>query len=177
MKRYLISILLSLGLILSGFAQSNDQIDFVNIGDQVPDFTLRSTAHGNISSDMLKGKVTLISIFATWCGPCQKELAALQKAIDHQTIPWAKDNKDLAILVVGREHNENQLEAYNSKKGFTFPIYPDPSREFTSKFAKQNIPRTYLVNRDGKIVFSSVGFDNDEFNKLINLIHKELNKQ
>lgn len=177
MKRLLISILLSLGLFLPGFSQYNDQIDFVNVGDQVPDFTLQSTALGNISSEMLKGKVTLISIFATWCGPCQKELAALQKAIDNQTIPWSRNNKDLAILVVGREHNENQLEAYNNKKGFTFPIYPDPSREFTSKFAKQNIPRTYLVDRDGKIIFSSVGFNNDEFNELINLIHKELNKQ
>lgn len=176
MKKQIILIILSIGLHISGFAQNNEPIDLVKVGDQVPAFSLKSTIHGNTSSDKIKGKVTLISIFATWCGPCQKELATLQSSINNGTIPWSIENKDLEILVVGREHNENELKVYNEKKNFTFPIYPDPSREFTSKFAKQNIPRTYLIDRDGKIIFSSVGFNEEEFNELVSLIHKELKK-
>lgn len=164
------------GSIVSGFSQNNDQIDLIKVGDKMPEFTLRSDINGNIQSKTLEGKVVLISIFATWCGPCQKELAALQNAINEKRIPFSKDNQDFVILVIGREHNEKELKEYNEKKQFTFPIYPDPSREFTSKFAKQNIPRTYLVNRDGEVIFSSVGFKEKEFNELTNLIHNELSK-
>ena len=42
------------------------------------------------------------------------------------------------MLVIGREHTDDQLTKYNKRKGFTFPLYPDPKREVTGKFASQN---------------------------------------
>lgn len=150
------------------------QTDIVKKGDKMPFFELESHANGNISSSQLDNKVTLIVIFATWCPPCQQELGALQQAIDKQKIRFGKENPDLAILVVGREHNEEELIAYKEKKGFTFPIYPDPNREFTAKFATQSIPRAYLFDKNGKIVYTSVGYDEKEFQQLVNTIDKLL---
>ena len=37
-------------------------------GDKLPDFQLKSSVYGNVSSADLKGKVVLVSLFATWCG-------------------------------------------------------------------------------------------------------------
>ena len=87
-------------------------------GDKLPDFHLKSAVYGDISSTELKGKVVLVSLFATWCGPCQLELAEIEKTL------WAeyKDNKDFVLLVIGREHTDEQLKAYNERKKFTFPI-------------------------------------------------------
>ena len=74
-------------------------------GDKLPDFQLKSSVYGDVSSADLKGKVVLVSLFATWCGPCQLELAEVQKML----WPKYKDNKDFVLLVIGREHTDEQL--------------------------------------------------------------------
>lgn len=167
-----IVLLLSVVLMSLNLSAQNTEDTLVKNGDEVPAFTLNSEKYGTVNSKDLKGKVVLISIFATWCGPCQKELAEVQSTL----WPKYKDNKDFVLLVVGREHTDVQLEKYNEKKGFTFPLYPDPKREVTSKFAKQYIPRAFLVDKEGKIIYNSVGFTEEEFQKLMTTIDEALKK-
>ena len=56
---------------------------------------------------------------------------------------------------------------------YAFPMYADPSREFYSKFAEKYIPCNYLIDRDGNIVYKSVGFTEEQFETL----KAEINKQ
>ena len=140
------------------------------IGSTMPSFTIESSVHGKISSVDLKGKVVLVNLFATWCPPCQKELAEV-----HQVLwPKYKENKNFKMLVLGREHTDADLEKYNQKKGFTFPLYPDPTRGVFSKFADQTIPRTYLYGKDGKLIYSAIGYSPEEFAKLMEAIEVAL---
>ena len=142
------------------------QAQELKIGDALPKFELKSSVYGDIQSVDLKGKVVLISLFATWCGPCQKELAEVQSTL----WPKFKDNKDFVMLVIGREHTDAELQKYNERKKFTFPLYPDPKREVFSSFAEQSIPRVYLFGKDGKLIHSSIGYPADEFQKLMDTL-------
>lgn len=139
-------------------------------GDAMPKFELTSSVYGNVKPADLKGKVVLVSLFATWCGPCQKELAEVQSTL----WPKYKDNKDFVMLVIGREHTDEQLQKYNERKKFTFPLYPDPKREVFSKFAEKSIPRAYLFGKDGKLVYSSVGYTEEEFQHLMKALEEAL---
>ena len=64
------------------------------------------------------------------------------------------------MLVIGRNHTYPELEKFNK---FSFPMYSDPNRQIFDMFAKQSIPRNYLIDKDGKIVFATVGYVEEEF--------------
>ena len=148
------------------------QAQELKVGDALPKFELKSSVYGDIKPADLKGKVVLVSLFATWCGPCQKELAEVQSTL----WPKYKDNKNFKMLVIGREHTDEDLQKYNERKKFTFPLYPDPKREVFSKFAEKSIPRAYLFDKDGKLVYASVGYTAEEFQKLMETIESALKK-
>lgn len=139
-------------------------------GDSMPKFELKSSVYGDVKPADLKGKVVLVSLFATWCGPCQKELADVQSTL----WPKYKDNKDFVMLVIGREHTDEDLQKYNERKKFTFPLYPDPKREVFSLFAEKSIPRAYLFGKDGKLLYSSIGYTAEEFQQLMKTIESAL---
>jgi len=152
----------------SGKAQ--DTATLVNVDDTMPAFTIISDNGQKISSDNFKGKVILITLFATWCPPCQQELAEIENVL----WPQYKDNDDFVLLVIGREHSDADLAKYNEKKGFTFPLYPDKSREIYNAFATQFIPRSYLIGKDGKVVFKTQGFAEKDFKRLLRTIDNAL---
>lgn len=163
--------LLSLCLVFSGMAQEvKNEEPQAEFRFELPSFKLESAAYGNVSTDELKGKVVLVSLFATWCGPCQKELAEVEKVL----WPKYKDNKDFVLLVIGREHTEEQLKVYNEKKKFSFPLYPDPERKVFSLFAEQSIPRAYLFDKEGKCIHFSIGYTPEEFKELMEKIEEAL---
>ena len=148
------------------------QAQELKVGDALPKFELKSSVNGDVKPVDLKGKVVLVSLFATWCGPCQKELAEVQSTL----WPKYKDNKNFKMLVIGREHTDEDLQKYNERKKFTFPLYPDPKREVFSKFAEKSIPRAYLFDKNGKLVYASVGYTAEEFQKLMETIESALKK-
>ncbi len=168
MKRWMTALVLS-ATALSVMAQETGA-EKVKVGDPLPSFTLESVGGEKVSSADLKGKVVLVSLFATWCGPCQLELAEVERTL------WPKYGKDagFCLLVVGREHTAAELEAYGKRKKFSFPLYPDPDRSVFSLFADQSIPRAYLFGKDGKLVYSSLGYSADDFEKLMAAIEKAL---
>lgn len=160
----LVMLFMVLAMCLSMQAQE------LKVGDKLPQFQLTSSVYGDVKPADLKGKVVLVSLFATWCGPCQKELAEVQSTL----WPKYKDNKDFVMLVIGREHTDEQLQKYNERKKFTFPLYPDPKREVFSLFAEKSIPRAYLFDKEGKLVYSSMGYTPEEFQKLMDIVASTL---
>jgi len=145
-----------------------DAVSLVNVGDTAPSFSITDTSGAEVVLDDLRGKVVLVNFFATWCGPCLQELPHIQKLWDGN-----RSNADFALIVIGREETNESVTAFQSKYAYSFPMASDPEQSVYSRYAKELIPRTYLVSRDGKICFASTGFYEEDMAKL----QKELAKQ
>ncbi|MGQ1788370.1 TlpA family protein disulfide reductase [Saccharicrinis sp. GN24d3] len=163
--------ILLLGLlsgVLGSECLAQDVASLVKAGDLMPAFNLKS-ADENISSSDLKGKVVLINFFATWCPPCIKELPYVKKEIADKY----KNRKDFKLLVVGREHTQAEMDKFKAEK-FDLPFYPDKDRAMYGKFAMNTIPRNYVIDKSGKIIYASTGFSIEEFEKMLDLLKREL---
>ncbi len=146
-----------------------DAASFVDVGDPAPSFTITDTHGAEFVLDDLRGKVVLVNFFATWCGPCLKELPHVQKLWDDN-----RDNGDFALIVIGREETNESVIAFQSKHGYSFPMASDPERSVYSLYATEFIPRTYLVSPDGRIRFAFTGFDEDDMTQLQSELAKQL---
>jgi len=147
-----------------------DTSTLTRIGQPVPEFTF-STLNGDSQkiSD-LKGKVVLLNFFATWCPPCIAEMPHLEKEIWQQ-----HKDQDFILLALGREQAVSHLDSFKTVNNYTFPVVADTGRVIFSKFATQNIPRNILLDKQGTIVFQSIGFEKKEFEVLKSTIAKLLN--
>ncbi|WP_321286830.1 TlpA disulfide reductase family protein [uncultured Sunxiuqinia sp.] len=154
------------------FAQQSEEekATIVQVGQQVPHFVFKNEDGEELSISDLKGQVVMINFFATWCGPCLKELPHVESNI----FDTYKDNPNFRLLVIGREHNSDELATFKEKKGYSFQLIADLERKIYSKFAEQFIPRNFIIDREGKIIYSSVGFNEADFNELKKVLASEL---
>ena len=140
----------------------------VNIGDTFPETSL-TTTDGEIITLPIPGKVVLINLFATWCGPCQMELLHIEHI-------WAdhKLNDRFRLVVIGREETAETVRTFRQEHGFTFPMAADPEREVYSLLATESIPRTIVVSPEGRIVYSKAGFIETDIAELNAVLKEQL---
>ena len=172
MKRsfWLFSLLIIFSFVTKSQEQEEDS-DKVKLGDSMPAFTIVSDNGTQLSSSEFSGNVILVVMFATWCPSCQLEMAEIEKSL----WPKFKDVKGFSLLAIGREHSDEELVEYNKTKGFTFSLYPDKDRKIFDLFAVQYIPRIYLINKDGKIIYMTMGYNEIEFQQLERMIERAMN--
>lgn len=65
----------------------------------------------------LKGKTTLINVWATWCEPCRQELPYVQKLYEQ-----ARDRKDIQVITIDMDSNLGLLDPFLKTNRYTFPI-------------------------------------------------------
>ena len=165
--RNILFILLFLGIPSALTAQENETL--VKIGMEVPDFTVKMFDGQTIQIKELRGKVVLLNFWATWCPPCRMELARVEKDIIERF-----KNQDFVFLPISRQDSYDKIKAFREQTGYTFPMGMDPDRKIYSLFATASIPRNFVIDKTGKIVFMEVGYSEESFKKLIETIEKTL---
>ncbi len=139
---------------------------------KLPNVTLK-TLDGksiNLSSYNSKSKPVVISFWATWCGPCIKEL----KAINSVYAKWQKETGvELVAVSIDDARTKNRVKSQVSGAGWKYTVLMDENHELKRAMNVVNVPYTVIVY-EGKIVYShsnyTPGIENDIYKKLQSLV-------
>jgi thiol-disulfide isomerase/thioredoxin len=96
-------------------------------------------------------KPSLLVLFTTWCGSCQKATPSISEIaapyLDH-----------IQLIGIGREHEAKELNEWAKETQTHYQLIPDPERKLYSHFAKMHVPRIYLIDTMGKVLYQDVNW-------------------
>jgi thiol-disulfide isomerase/thioredoxin len=148
-----------------------DRDAHTRVGDRMPEINVDQASGGAFSLASQSGKVAVVNFWATWCAPCQVEMPELEKQV------WQKykSSPDFAFIAIAREQDRDTvLHFQKTHPNFTFPLAWDPDRSNFARLASAGIPRTYVVNRRGIIVYQGVGYGSGSVNQVDRAVNKAL---
>jgi len=120
-----------------------------------------------LSSHMPKGKIYLVSVWATWCGPCRSELNSLQKV----HCDWTeKYNFEFLAVSVDTPTDHPKIFSMANKTDWNFKIIHDEYGYLVRELDISAIPRMFLVDQSGIIVYEPKGYSSRELNKIEEII-------
>jgi cytochrome c biogenesis protein CcmG/thiol:disulfide interchange protein DsbE len=116
-------------------------------GFPAPDFTLETLSGATTSLAEQRGKVVIVNLWASWCGPCRAEMPAIQRLYD------AQREEGLTVLAVHGtfQDSEASARAFTEELGLSFPIVLDRDGEVSHRYQLRALPSTFIVDRKGII--------------------------
>jgi peroxiredoxin len=114
-----------------------------------PEFALKDLSGKTWTFSELRGKVVLVNFWATWCPPCRKEMP------DLETLYGRFGSKGLVVLGISDEEAA-KVEPFIRERKVSFPVLLDPGRKVNEMFVVDGIPKSFVYDRDGKLVAQSI---------------------
>ena len=161
MTRVFLFLLCALPVWLGTEGKDDDAL--VRKGDKVPGFVVEMFDGTKVDVEDLRGKVVLVNFWATWCPPCRKEIARMQKDV----VERFADEEDFVLLAVAIDDASKTVKSFMERNGYTFPVAFDGGQRLYRMFAEKYVPRNFVIGRDGKVAFYTVGYTPEEFDALI----------
>ena len=114
----------------------------------------------NIQTIENDGNPIVISFWATWCKPCKKELNTIAEYYDD----WKEETgMKLVAISIDDSRSMSKVAPYINSSDWDYEVYLDPNRELARALSVSTVPHTFLLNKDGEIVWEHRGYiDGDE---------------
>jgi peroxiredoxin len=142
MKRNLLA--LSLILFITVFAEAPQTL---------PNITLKDVngKNKNVADYAKTGQITVINFWATWCTPCKKEL---NNYTEYYADWQAKYGVTIYAISIDDSRSVSRVAPYINSVSWDYKVILDSNKQFAQAMGVNNGPHTFLVDKDGKIVWS-----------------------
>ena len=126
----------------------------IEVGDLAPDYSAPLLSGEEVSLSDQRGRVVLVNIWATWCGPCRVEMPPIQQVYERY-----KDEgfSVLAVSVDAGPDHRDEVQSFVEEYGLAFPVLLDPEGQVTRLFQTVGVPETFVLDREGRIVKRLIG--------------------
>ncbi|BDM73798.1 hypothetical protein HEK616_72850 [Streptomyces nigrescens] len=152
------------------FVQGKDGVDTVKKADRqpAPDLSGETTTGKKLDVADYKGKVVILNVWGSWCGPCIAEAPNFAKV--------AKETSGKGVQFIGintRDSEKSQATSFEEEHKVPYPSLFDPTGRLMLRFPKgslnpQSIPSTIAIDRHGKIAARSIGpLTEDELRSMV----------
>ena len=137
-----------------------DEYSYLSPGDPFPGVEIEP-----IESDEIvtwgSGRIVLVNFFIVPCKHCKKMLEYIQEHI------WPGfQNGGGLFISIGREHNKREVMEFRNQGNYSVPFAADPDRSIYGQFAQKKVPRNYLFDKEGQLIYQTRGFDLDQLSTL-----------
>lgn len=132
--------------------QLENQQHAPRVGAVAPAFTLRRLdAPGKVSLASYRGKPVVLNFWASWCEPCKSEAAVLER-------DWTS-YRNRGVVFLGVDYHDLAPDArrFVTAHALTFPMLRDGSGKVTGSYGISQVPETYVLSRQGKVVAHLAG--------------------
>ena len=146
---------------------------FISIGyTQLPNINLKDVngVTKNLSKFSNNGNPIIISFWATWCKPCKAELNTIAEEYDDWT-----DETGVKLIAVSIDdaRSSTRVEPYINAQGWEYLVLLDPNGDLKRAMNVNNVPHTFLVDGNGKIVWDhnnySPGDEEELYEELVKI--------
>ncbi len=127
--------------------------------EELPSTAIKDVSTGKkiaFNQTFEKGKVTVVSFWATWCVPCKKEIKSIREKLGE----WKKET-DFNYMTISMDETraEGLVRSYAKSQGWDFPYYIDANSDLKRSLNFQNVPYTIIIDKEGKIAYQHAGYE------------------
>lgn len=146
-KKVLCSFVLLCCLLATGCTRSAST--GLNPGQVAPDFTLESLLEpdSEISLQSFRGKVVVLTFWASWCAPCLAEFTELKK------LSQKFESDKLVIIAIGSDDSRGNLSAVAQREKLPFVLLYDSAGKVKTRYEVTGFPETSVIKVDGTLAF------------------------
>jgi len=170
MKNFILLTILS--FLFISFTEKSDGDDK---GKPVPSVIIKDMNGNEVDTGKLlnDGNPIILSFWATWCSPCKRELAAISEVYDD----WVDETGVVLYAVsIDDEKTKSKVKPYMDGKAYDSKVLLDVNGDFKRALGVNNVPHTFLINGNGKIIWSHNSYSPGDEEELYEQILKISNK-
>jgi peroxiredoxin len=125
----------------------------VEVGRTAPTYGAVTLAGDSANLNDLEGRVVLLNVWATWCGPCREEIPALQELYELHN----ERGFDVVGVSIDGRGQDTAIRNFAESYGVTYPLWHDPDDYISTRYRLVGVPATFLIDRGGVIRWFHLG--------------------
>lgn len=143
-------------------------------GAKMPEnITLKALDGQSVQSSVIQnnGKPVIISFWATWCKPCNRELDAIKEVYEE----WQEETGvKLVAISIDDARSAARVKPWVDGKDWPYEVYLDQNKDFARAMNVVNVPHTFLINGDGEIVWQHTSYQDGGEEEMIEKVREIL---